>query len=46
VEGGADLEAVVAARPTAPFDAEWGSGWMKPEQFVGIVYQDAKEASR
>jgi glyoxylase-like metal-dependent hydrolase (beta-lactamase superfamily II) len=46
VDDGADLEAVLAARPTAAFDAAWGGGWMKPEQFVGIVYQDAKGASR
>ena len=40
VDGGADLEAVVAARPTAPFDAVWGGGWMTPERFVGLVHQD------
>ncbi|MDJ0864728.1 MAG: MBL fold metallo-hydrolase [Myxococcota bacterium] len=35
---GLDADEVVAARPTAPFDAEWGGGLMKPDDFVRIVY--------
>ena len=28
----------VAAKPTKAFDAVWGNGFMKPDDFVGIVY--------
>jgi cyclase len=27
-----------AAKPTASFDAEWGRGFMKPDDFVALVY--------
>ena len=27
-----------AARPTAPYDAKWGGGFLKPDRFVEIVY--------
>jgi cyclase len=27
-----------AAKPTAAYDAEWGSGFMKPDDFVALVY--------
>lgn len=37
---GADLDAVLAARPTANFDAQWAGGALTPAQFVGIVYRD------
>ncbi len=37
---GATLEEVVAAAPTATFDAIWGNGFMKPPQFTKIVYLD------
>jgi glyoxylase-like metal-dependent hydrolase (beta-lactamase superfamily II) len=36
---GKTLEQVLAARPSAEFDARWGQGFMKPESFVRIVYQ-------
>ncbi|MCY7380697.1 MAG: MBL fold metallo-hydrolase [Gemmatimonadaceae bacterium] len=32
------VEQVVAAKPLADLDAVWGKGFMKPEQFVTIVY--------
>ena len=35
---GKKVEEVVAAKPTAEFDASWGGGFMMPDQFVGIVY--------
>jgi glyoxylase-like metal-dependent hydrolase (beta-lactamase superfamily II) len=31
-------EAAVAAKPTAEFDAKWGQGFIKPDVFVGLVY--------
>ncbi len=38
VNEGRSKEEVLAARPTADLDAEWGGGFMSPERFVGLVY--------
>jgi glyoxylase-like metal-dependent hydrolase (beta-lactamase superfamily II) len=35
---GKKVEEVVAAKPTAEFDAAWGMGFMQPDVFVTIVY--------
>ncbi len=35
---GSDVEQVVAAKPTAAFDAAWGGGFMKPDDFVRIAF--------
>ena len=35
---GRSADQVVASQPTAEYDAEWGGGFMTPEQFVRIVY--------
>ena len=35
---GKTVEEVVAAKPTAEFDAAWGMGFMQPDVFVTIVY--------
>ena len=37
---GQSPEQVVAAKPTADLDATWATGFLKPEQFVGIVAAD------
>ncbi len=37
---GKDQDAVVAAKPTARFDAKWGGGFLNPETFTRIVYSD------
>jgi cyclase len=34
---------VIAARPAAEWDASWGSGFIKPEVFLGIVYDSMKK---
>ena len=31
---------VIAAKPTAKWDAKWGSGFLKPDQFASMVYDD------
>jgi glyoxylase-like metal-dependent hydrolase (beta-lactamase superfamily II) len=36
---GRTLEEVVAAKPTARYDAEWGQGFQNPQSFLGWVYQ-------
>jgi hypothetical protein len=33
------LEEVVAAKPSAQTDQEWGNGFMNPARFLGLVYQ-------
>ncbi len=35
---GKSREEVIAAKPTADFDAEWGKGFLPPDQFAGLVY--------
>ena len=35
---------VVAAKPTAEFDAAWGQGFMNPEQFTRFAYQSLKKS--
>jgi hypothetical protein len=32
------LAQVQAARPSAQFDAAWGKGMMKPDDFIALVY--------
>jgi cyclase len=41
VASGASLEQVIASRPTAAFDAAWGGGFIKPDDFVRFAYADA-----
>ncbi len=43
VAAGKTLEEVQAAKPTAAFDEKWGKGFLKPEQFAGIVYASLKK---
>jgi len=40
VASGKSLAEVQAAKPTAAFDAAWGKGFLKPDRFVEIVYND------
>jgi glyoxylase-like metal-dependent hydrolase (beta-lactamase superfamily II) len=41
---GKTLDQVIAARPTAAYDAAWGNGVLKPDQFVGTVYASVSAA--
>lgn len=44
---GRTREQVLAAKPTKEFDAKWGGGFLEPDRFAGIVYDDlAKRRSR
>ncbi len=38
IKAGKTLDAVIASQPTRDLDPAWGKGFMKPEQFVKIVY--------
>ena len=42
IKAGKSLKEIVAAKPTAEFDAVWGKGFMKPDLFVEIFYRDLK----
>jgi len=39
IDAGSAVEDVVAARPTAEFDAHWGRGFIKPDDWVELVYR-------
>ena len=39
---GKSPEEIVAAKPTADFDAKWGGGFMKPDDWVGLVYESMR----
>ena len=39
IKAGKTLEEIKSSRPTQDFDSEWGGGFLKPDMFVGIVYQ-------
>jgi cyclase len=45
VLSGATLQAVVAARPTAPYDARWGHGLVTPDEFAATVYRSERGAA-
>jgi cyclase len=34
------LQQTLAAKPITRFDARWGNGFLKPDQFVELVYRD------
>lgn len=42
IRQGKTLEQTIAATPTKDLDAEWGDGFLKPEQVVQMVYMDLK----
>ena len=42
VKQGKSLTEVAAAKPTAEWDATWGKGFMTPDVFLDIVYNDVK----
>ena len=43
IKAGKSLDAIVASQPTRDLDPVWGKGFMKPEQFVKIVYESLVE---
>lgn len=43
---GRSLSEVVAAKPTAEYDAKWGNGYFKPEAWIGFVYADLARTPR
>ncbi|WP_017325152.1 MBL fold metallo-hydrolase [Synechococcus sp. PCC 7336] len=43
IAGGLTMEEFVASEPTADLDADWGKGFLTPEQFQQIVYTDLSQ---
>lgn len=43
IEAGKDLEAILAARPTAALDRQWGRAFFPPRRFTRIVYHSLKK---
>ena len=42
IQQGRTKEEVIAAKPSAQWDATWGTGFMNPPTFLGIVYDSMK----
>jgi cyclase len=40
VAAGKSLKEIQAANPTKDYDAQWGKGFLKPEKFVELLYND------
>ncbi len=38
IDAGRTRDEVIAAKPTADLDETWGTGFLQPDQWVGIVY--------
>ena len=38
IKAGKNMDEIVAAKPTADYDAKWGGGFLKPDRWVQIVY--------
>ena len=45
IDAGRSLEQIVADRPLADFDAQWGAGGITPEGFLKIVYASVSAGS-
>jgi hypothetical protein len=43
IKKGKTKEEVIAAKPSAEWDATWGTGFMKPDVFLGMVYDSMKK---
>jgi cyclase len=44
IEEGRTREEVVAAKPSREFDAKWGDKFLKPDQWVGLLYDDLRKS--
>jgi glyoxylase-like metal-dependent hydrolase (beta-lactamase superfamily II) len=42
VKAGKSREEVIAAKPTAEWDAAWGTGFVKPDAFAGTLFDSLK----
>ena len=42
IKEGKSVDEIVAAKPFAKWDAKWGTGFMKPDVFINLLYQGKK----
>ena len=42
IKEGKTLEQILAAKPTAEFDTVWGNGFLKPQKWVEMLYENLK----
>ena len=42
IKAGKTIDEIVAAKPSADFDAKWGGGFLKPDQWIKIAYSAMK----
>ena len=45
IDTGKSVEAIIAAQPTAGYDKIWGGGFIKPDAWVGLVYDGMTRTS-
>ena len=38
IDAGKGVDDIIAQKPTAEFDAEWGQGFIKPDDWVKLVH--------
>ncbi len=43
IKQGKKMEEVVASKPTAQYDAKWGKGFLPPDKFVEMLYDNLKK---
>jgi len=43
IKQGKKMEEVVASKPTAQYDAKWGKGFLPPDKFVEMLYENLKK---
>jgi glyoxylase-like metal-dependent hydrolase (beta-lactamase superfamily II) len=46
VQQGQTLEQAIKAKPTADYDAAWGKGFIGPDRFVTMLYQELNPTAR
>ncbi len=44
IEEGKNIDDIIAAKPTADYDAKWGGGLLKPDQWVRMVYAELQKS--
>jgi len=42
IKEGKSAEQIVAGKPLAKWDDKWGTGFMKPDVFINLLYQGKK----
>jgi glyoxylase-like metal-dependent hydrolase (beta-lactamase superfamily II) len=43
IKAGKKLDEVIASKPSAEFDAAWGKGFLPPEKWIAMLYENLKQ---